>query len=225
MVKHQRGREELLALLDQHLGFLSRSGQAYDEGAEDEAIRLAVSLRVLLHDTDKSHSLLGQLGIKDKVDFVDTTMPPPPPGVIQLHSGIVMMGGTLGGPSANTRYVPFLGNLPPDRLGRTAPFEAWWKEPVVEDREGRPVTRRAMVLAVANKEGAHVDPQLNGVYAALTKKNSLGWTYPDEAGIDRPLQGNIGHATVRQVTWEVLQSLTTDELDRAGAPLGNPEKA
>jgi hypothetical protein len=81
------------------------------------------------------------------------------------------------------------------------------------------VTRKALVLAVANKEGAHVDPGLDGVYAALIKDNSLGWTYPDEAGVDRPLQGNIGHATVRQVTWEVLESLSDEILDRTrGVP-------
>lgn len=214
-MKHQRDRTELFELLDLHLGFIRRSAQAYDEGAEDEAIRIAVSLRVLLHDTKRSKSLLGQLDLKEAVQYVDTTTPPPPPGVIQLHSGIVRMQGTLGGPTANTRYVAPLDNLPPERQGRTSPFPEWWTEPVVEDRNGDPVTREAMVLAIANKEGAHVDPELDGVYAALTKANSLGWTYPDAEGVDRPLQGNIGHATVRQVAWEFLETLTPELIERA----------
>jgi hypothetical protein len=42
-------------------------------------------LRVLLHDTSTSHSLLSQLGVKDTLRFVDTRREPlTPPGAIVL---------------------------------------------------------------------------------------------------------------------------------------------
>ncbi len=44
--------------------FLQNSCRLYDEGHFEEAIRLAVALRVMLHDTDKSTSLLNHLAAK-----------------------------------------------------------------------------------------------------------------------------------------------------------------
>jgi hypothetical protein len=44
--------------LREQLGFLERSCQMYDEGHIEEAIRIAGTLRTLIHDTGKSTSLL-----------------------------------------------------------------------------------------------------------------------------------------------------------------------
>ncbi|MCK0439193.1 hypothetical protein MUG78_06870 [Gordonia alkaliphila] len=38
-------------LLSSHIGFLKRSCWLFDQGHEDEALRIATSLRVLFHDT------------------------------------------------------------------------------------------------------------------------------------------------------------------------------
>lgn len=51
-------------LLSSHVGFLKRSCWLFDQGHEDEALRIATSLRVLFHDTDASTSLLTHLGMK-----------------------------------------------------------------------------------------------------------------------------------------------------------------
>jgi hypothetical protein len=45
--------------LNEQLGFLERSVAAFDQGYEDEAKRLAVTLRVLLHDTTHCWDSLG----------------------------------------------------------------------------------------------------------------------------------------------------------------------
>jgi hypothetical protein len=66
---------DLQAHLDEQLGFLERSAAAFDQGYEDEAKRLAVTLRVLLHETTQSHSLLVQLGRRHGA-FLDTALPP-----------------------------------------------------------------------------------------------------------------------------------------------------
>lgn len=49
--------------LTEQLNFLRRSSDQYDHGVEDEAIRLAVALRILFYDKPRSHSLLQQLGL------------------------------------------------------------------------------------------------------------------------------------------------------------------
>ena len=54
-------RPDLDELLREQIGFLERSSAAYDEGYHDEAKRIAVVVRVLLHDTQSSHSLFEQL--------------------------------------------------------------------------------------------------------------------------------------------------------------------
>jgi hypothetical protein len=104
------------AELEQHLAeqvsFLRVSAQAFDAGLEAEAKRLATSIRVLVHDTGISKSLIGQLGLKESMRFEDTTLrhevlPPGmtawPAGTIVLHSGITVTQMKLGNPDAGTR--------------------------------------------------------------------------------------------------------------------------
>ena len=55
----------LIAALSEQTEFLRMSAAAFDEGQFAEAKRLAVAVRTLCHDTRRSHSLLGQLGILD----------------------------------------------------------------------------------------------------------------------------------------------------------------
>jgi hypothetical protein len=57
----KKDRSVLLANLAESIDFLNLSASSFDNGYEAEAKRLAVTLRVLLHDTAQSHSLLGLL--------------------------------------------------------------------------------------------------------------------------------------------------------------------
>ena len=56
-----QSQEALQDHLTEQIGFLLRSAESYDNGFTDEAKRLAVTIRVLVHDTGKSTSLLKQL--------------------------------------------------------------------------------------------------------------------------------------------------------------------
>jgi hypothetical protein len=58
--------------LHEQMTFLRGSAESYDAGDFSEAKRLATTLRLLLHDTKKSRSLLTHLGLKNKLRFVDT---------------------------------------------------------------------------------------------------------------------------------------------------------
>src|SRR5271156_2989077 len=51
--------------LQQQLNYIKRSAELYDEGEHDEAARIAVCLRVLLHDTKNSISLLTHMNSKN----------------------------------------------------------------------------------------------------------------------------------------------------------------
>jgi hypothetical protein len=67
-----RDRDELKSLLDEQLDFLRTSADAFDRGVLSEYKRIALVLRVLLHDTSQSRSLLEQLGVKAGLRFLDT---------------------------------------------------------------------------------------------------------------------------------------------------------
>ncbi len=83
--------QELEQHLDDHLSFLRNSADAYDNGQDGEAKRLAVSIRVLLHDTANSASLLGQLA-RLNGKFLSTAIPHDETNLL-THGGLIMMGG------------------------------------------------------------------------------------------------------------------------------------
>ncbi|PKM42871.1 MAG: hypothetical protein CVV03_09425 [Firmicutes bacterium HGW-Firmicutes-8] len=51
--------QELEEHLREQLEFLELSAESYDRGKDGEAKRLASTIRVLVHETRSSHSLLG----------------------------------------------------------------------------------------------------------------------------------------------------------------------
>jgi SEC-C motif len=216
----------------EQIGFLRSSSQAYDAGNEPEAKRLSVNLRVLVHDTRNSVSLLKHLEIKDKLPFVNTAPPPAPPGVISFFRGGLCIAEKTLGEGSKTRVVPVLDSDPLRNDQPRQCFEDWWKTPVLHDHEGNAFTRKDFVLAVADQDGgAHVDAQLEPAYEALTRGNSMrittgtettedGWevlmggTFGGGAGGSQltveppthgePLENSIALASIRQIAHEML---------------------
>jgi hypothetical protein len=175
---------------------------AFDNGYEDEAKRLAVVIRVLLHDTKASKSVLGLLGVKDKLQLMDTATVIDPGNLISTP-GLVMF--EMGG--ADVNYVAPLQNLSPGRQNPPKAFESWWKDSVTKDTTGAFFARRDYVLNVANKEGgAHVDPKLQQTWASLTRDNSLGWKKTGAEVPDVPMD-SPALASIRQIAYEVNQTL------------------
>lgn len=67
------------------------AGAAYDDGAEDEAFRLAATVRILCHQTATSSSLSHQLKLLPaSLRFVDTSLrlPDLPPGAFAVNWGL-----------------------------------------------------------------------------------------------------------------------------------------
>lgn len=182
--------------LDRHLAeqieLLENSCANFDRGSEVEAKRMAVTLRVLFHDTKNSKSLLGQLGRLNGT-FVDTSEQPIP-GTLITHNSLAFT--EVG---AEIRYIALLDQVE----GRGVSFDEWWQGVIFIDQYQRPITRRYLVLIAANQDGgAHVDPVLVGDYADLTRNNSLGWTKADIHG-EGPMPGPE-KAAIRQIAHEAL---------------------
>ncbi len=221
---------------DQQISFLESSAKAYDKGNEPEAKRLAVSLRIFLHDSRNSTSLLQHLGVKDKLPFKDTAAAVPSPAsspdtVVWAFSGGLCM--VKAGSDDLTFHPPVGGEE--GKLDRSHPdacFEDWWIRPLLSDMSGNTFSRQDFVLAVANQDGgAHVDAKLNAAYQALTRENSLGLTQHGSDGRGNvglgvslgvppddgtPISNSLALASIRQMTYEVLESLKVVEWQEDG---------
>ena len=95
MSKIPQSPDELMRHLHENIGFLLASCKEFDKGSFAEAKRLATTLRVLLHDTSQSKSLLGLLGIKNQLNYLNTATPYDSSNLLS-HHGLV---GLMIGPS------------------------------------------------------------------------------------------------------------------------------
>jgi hypothetical protein len=206
----QQTREELLSHLHEQRAFLRLSAETFDRGIQAEAKRLAAVIRTMVHDTGKSRSLLGQLGVKTRLRYHDTRARPPVPGAILIHAGLAIIEIGYEGAGV-TRFQAPLDDLSPERRGSPVPFEDWWTGEVLRDNEGNSFARRDLVLGVAHLDGGvHVDPELEESYAALTRANSHGWELFDMQGVllsEGPVLANV-----RQIAWE-LETTMDEQLE------------
>ncbi len=157
-----------------------------------------MAIRVLVHDTAKSRSLLTQLDLKE-TPFVDTAAPMNPKNLLTEASLVGMATGDTG-----LEYWAPLDDHPYGE--RHAPFAEWWVTPVIRDEAKNLFTRQQVVLTAANQAGgAHVDPELDEAYARLSSHNTMGWVVTHGEG-EGPLLG-VELATIRQISHEVLKTL------------------
>jgi hypothetical protein len=189
--------------LQQQLQFIRRSSGAYDQGAEEEALRIATSLRVIFHHTTQSTSLITHLGFGHKKmlsssrghgDWRDYLA-----HEINLNS------------STPIRMKPILG----DKFHELT-IEDWWKNETVFVHAGTNHSRRKIVLSAANKDGgAHVASGLEQYYEFLCAGEYLfGITGNLEYNGPPPFpQGvtifpkNAHFALIRQFAHETLASV------------------
>ncbi len=202
--------------LCEQLRFLQRSASLYDQGAEDEALRLATALRVLLHDTASSTSLFKHVGL------VKTKMLSSSRGHADWHDYLSEEINLNS--SEPVKMRPLLGNR-----FREASFFDWWSNESVFVHQTVKYSRRLICLSAANKDGgAHVDAKLDDYYKVLAAgQYMLGITGNLEYGRQPPPfpQGimiypkNAHLALLRQFTHELLCSSTHFQwLSSVGGP-------
>lgn len=198
-------RDDLIEHLREQLVFLRDDAAGFDSGNPAEAKRLALCLRLLLHDAGGSKSLLGQLGELQSLEFLDTANEFEP----SAHSQSPCLLGMKNVPPIGIVFVPFV-QLDSPRGDRRRPFGEWWDQQVVAaDMAQHTFTRRDFVLNLADKEGgAHVDPELPPTYAELVRRNSLGWVrMKEDDERSREPMGSPVAASVRQIAHEVVETL------------------
>ena len=197
----QRPKEELKRELVEQLALLRHSCSAFDNSFEPVGKHIALSLRVLLHDHRQSRALLDQLGLRNGRYL--TSAPPLNPRNLMTECNLVGMQLSTGG----SRYLPLVAMGGGPYPLQPIPFVNWWNDPVLKDNKGRTFCRRELVLHVADTDGgAHVDPELDAAYMAISRENSLGWIFSDGKS-ESPLGGRPELICMRQIAHELLSTL------------------
>ncbi len=201
----KQSKEDLLRALQENVQFIIASSRSFDSGFKSEAKRLSVAIRVLVHDTSRSTSLLTQLG-KNDIPFYDTGYEYNPKNLVtQLCLLWLKAGGTT------SEYIPLLYDVfkldKAISMVRKVTFNTWWNKIVIVDSNRDTFTRKDLILVSANKDGgAHTDPTLDEKYVNISRLYSHGWQHVvGSKEIDfanRPVL-----PTIRHIAFEVLLTL------------------
>lgn len=148
-------------LLSSHLGFLKRSSWLFDQGHEDEALRIATTLRVLFHDTNHSTSLLTHMGMRSSTDLML--------GTRRQHTDASWWRDFVGTRIDISSPEPMRAFAICGTREYTArPVADWWDGEVLFTYDEYACTRKSVATAIANRDGgAHVDARLQEFYRRL----------------------------------------------------------
>src|SRR5215217_2039541 len=176
MIEMERYQEEL----KKQLGYLRRSCQLYDEGEVDEAIRIAVPIRTIIHDTRNTTSLLTHLnakGIKLWSSIVGATEN------TTWYLGMGLYRQWKYGNRAGASYGPSFDDGPEMVLLLVS---EWWNQIVyvfsrrpeedpTGDIEVLRLSRQDIVRTATDKDGGvHVDEKLTPAYEMLAADGAVG---------------------------------------------------
>ena len=197
--------ESLKTQLRRQLEFIAYSSEGFDAGRVGEAVRIAVAIRVLFHQTARSHSLVQQLGVRDSIKVLSTIKP------ADIGEGTVMYHG-LG-------FTMSTGATPPPKLivgsyREQVSVPMWWNQ-IVAVSDGVRITRRSVVLMGANKDGgAHVDDELNNAEKILQEGMLARIAIADDGSRQDEQLGQMHLSGLRRFAFEVLNSEELDALAR-----------
>lgn len=222
------------AALQRQLSFIKNSCDLYDRGFEDEAIRIATAIRVILHDTAASTSILSLLAAKD-ISLVSSV------GVVD-ERGCVAFSGALsfirakmensneGPPTIEASALPL--GVEALASGCVMQADEWWNQVIYIFPDGGRYSRKDLILDAANKDGgAHVNKSkmLPPIYAKLARnfaasrlvsvdENQVAefsvQIFCNNDGPDGVVVKNMQYADLRQMANELMHSQELVALSR-----------
>lgn len=184
--------------LKKQIKFLERSCESYDNGYVDEGVRIATIIRVLIHNTKSSTSLLKHLNATT-INLATSTTDPSPQTISYMGMGAIRYE------NGQIKYLPNLGLLP---FSGHVPVSKWWDQVVMVVDKGHRITRKQIVLGAANNDGgAHVDSKLNKEYEALAQDGVMGVICSTSGGVEsREPTRDVHLLSLRQMAFELLNS-------------------
>jgi hypothetical protein len=197
---------------DEYIQLLEILCKCFDENGKDVvALSISTAIRVLIHDTSQSVSLLSHLGKKD-TRFLSTSNTNARECV---HLGLVrrINVGVHDGVGGEAKYWPLCDEtyFPSPVGGVMLDYDDWWEHEIVFQSNDSCLTRKDLVLTMANKDGgAHFDKKIQKKYDNFRHSWSGGSTLVGtESGTIRGYDNIPVRPAVRQIAHEILCSLRT----------------
>jgi hypothetical protein len=208
-----RDTAQLRTMLQEQMSLLRTSLDSFYKGNFGESLRIATTIRVLLHETKRSTSLLQQLTQDpSKLQILDS-------GRRSRPGDDEVFRFTLG-----LRLGPDAAVWPAVDLGSShysvSTIGTWWRRIVFKFNSavGPQVNyrRNEVVLMLANREGgAHVDPNENPDYVRLLKDLPLGFA-ANGIRIQTP---DLARFVTAQAGLEMLECLKRNFFPHVDIPL------
>ncbi len=188
--------------LQEQLGFLHRSSILFDQGFKDEGLRIATTIRVLIHDTKNSTSLLKHLKASD-IKLSSTV------GDGEDDDKLAFMAGGMyaigcNHPTPGTHFVPACRFN--DTKYTDVSIKTWINQSILQTTMR--ISRRDIYLGAANKDGgAHVDKKLSKEYDQVKNGPAVGYITKIIDGIPKNIPvPDVQYIILRQMAAELLSS-------------------
>lgn len=185
---------------------MRRSAEAFDNGHQEEAERLASSVYIICHDGGRQKSLLEQLGLKTGLTFTDSsTKQPDDPWKMSMGPPLAAMKKIEGG----IVYVAPLG----ERGSVPVKFSKRWEQIVYSNESGKSISRKNLVFFLRSQDGGgHVDDHIRDEQHHRFSRYADHVTWNKNFSIYGQIllnndQNNLHWLTMRQIAWEVDEAL------------------
>lgn len=212
----KRTRKEAKVNLLEQIQLLENSCMMFDSGQVIEALNIATRLRVLLHDTHKSTSVLKQLDMKNKIYYFDTATPFNP---ANFGYGFHLLNTVVTPQYQGFRHRTEISEVTTPKKS----FEEWWDKQIVLTNgrsffgKGVNLTRSDIVMGLVNKDGgAHIDTKIPEDFYRMTRNNESGMflnifsqnSNTSETTCENVISDKLAlYHSVRGIAFELLVSL------------------
>lgn len=216
-----RPPDEVRQQLEQQIGFLRRSCRAYDDGALDEAARMASVIFIIVEDGGQL-SLLTQLKARRDLLFHDSAFPDQPGNMAQYMP--MLRGRMTLGPdgTAAGAYRPMIS--PGYHPGKSEKFDRWYEKNIIYDgRNGQVLTRRRLVRALRSQDGgSHSDAGLSDdAYVGVSRMNAAGFAIASNGASASPFPPEAHFAMMRVIAYEMEKTLVDAGLTAGPSQTGS----
>lgn len=195
-----------LSRLEDHRHLLKTAIIAMGTGDTRQALNIATSIRVLVYESGRSTPLLKRL----RTGYLALTIRAGPSARAEASSPLAHRILFMSLPFAIRlqQVEPRVSlNPEPDMTDyRWSSLGDWWNKPAIKVPGCEPLSRKEVVLGVANKEGAHVDEEMSDNYRRVLESEPI--RFLDGDTVLGPV--NVTRFTVGQAGIEIV-----DMLDRA----------
>jgi hypothetical protein len=170
---------------------------------------LSTAVRVFVHDTNQSKSLLKLVGEKG-IDYFSSNSDV---GAYPVHLGLVrrINVGVADGVGGEAKYWAHCDEryFPDKSEYKKTNFMEWWEEEIIMASDHNTLSRKELVLSMANKDGgAHFDRNVASKYDAFRKSWSGGSSLVGtSSGIRRGYDNIPTRSSIRQIAHELFLSI------------------